>query len=80
MLSSGMWRRAVLIRTEVSEECDASHYCSTTANVVPRSLIVSTIKRGENTFLRNVGSYKSQTSKPRREKQRTYKALTGLGL
>jgi hypothetical protein len=56
MLYSGMWRRVVLVFTDVSEQCITSIF----RWLVPRSRIFYP-EDGGDTFLRNVGSQKIYT-------------------
>jgi hypothetical protein len=60
MVSSGMLRRVALVRTDVSKEASAS-FIRVTASVVPSSPILVTHEAGAR-FLRNVGSYKTNTA------------------
>jgi hypothetical protein len=82
MASSGMSRRVVLVRTDVSEELSASFIRVTRIGELGTTLAVTsnrrTLRRHDNVtschsddggakFLRNVGSYKRHTAKhPRR--------------
>jgi hypothetical protein len=68
MVSSGMLRRVVLVRTNVSEEPHASlvflrsvRRLLVAASAVSSSLMLVTLMIGSR-FLRNVGSYKSHTA------------------
>jgi hypothetical protein len=60
MLSSGMLRRMALVRTDVSEEHFACiirvERMSETGTALPKS--EARFDRGDDTSLRNVGSYK----------------------
>jgi hypothetical protein len=65
MASSGMLRRVVLVRTDVSEEIMASFIRVTRIGELGTTLSITsnrlTLRRGAK-FLRNVGSYKSHTA------------------
>jgi hypothetical protein len=76
MASSGMLRRVVLLRTDVSEELSASFISVTRIGELGITLAVTSNRRtlrrnttryyhpneGGATFLRNFGSYKSHTA------------------
>jgi hypothetical protein len=68
MQSSGIWFREVLLRTDVSEEHIASIIRvtnvgeqGTLAVTSNRNTLRRNTENGDDTFLRNVGSYKSHT-------------------
>jgi hypothetical protein len=64
MASSGMLRRVALVRTDVSEELRASFIRVTRIGQLGITLAVTSNRRTlrRNTFLLNVGSYKSHTA------------------
>jgi hypothetical protein len=73
MPSSGMLRLAALVRTDVSEERNASTIRMTIISELGTTLAVTSNRRtlrrnschpddGGATFLRNVGSYRSHTT------------------
>jgi hypothetical protein len=68
MASSGMLRRAALVRTDISEELRASFIRVTRIGGPGTTLSVTSNRRtllrseGSAKFLRNVGSYKSHTA------------------
>jgi hypothetical protein len=68
MVSSGMLRRVALVRTDVSEELNASFIRVTGIGELGTTLVTASVvpshrfpDEGGAKFLRNVGSYKSQT-------------------
>jgi hypothetical protein len=70
MVSSGMLRRAALVRTDVSEKLSASFIRVTRIGELETTLALTSNRRtlrshpdeGGAMFLRNVGSYKSHTA------------------
>jgi hypothetical protein len=70
MASSGMLRRVVLVRTDLSEELSASFIRVTRIGEIGTTLAVTSKRRtlrivtdeGGAKFLRNVGYYKSHTA------------------
>jgi hypothetical protein len=74
-MSSGMFRRVAIVRTDVSEVFSASFIRVTRIDELATTLVVTSNRRtmlrnttdschpvGGATFLRNVGSYKSHTA------------------
>jgi hypothetical protein len=61
MVSSGMLRHVVLVRTDASEELSASFIRVTTIGELGTTLACHPDEGGAK-FLRNVGSYKSHTA------------------
>jgi hypothetical protein len=80
-----MWRRVALVRTDVSEEHVSSIFrvekiheqrnsCSQTANTFPRAKNFFYPEDGGDTFLRNVGSYKTYAAPHPRRRHSSFKS------